>query len=134
MLPSKWKNLSRYYTKSIHFCKKLRLAFYSRHSKYSLWIYNVNIFSILGKVFADLFLCYFQRLQLLAVKNIEIVFPALYFYLHELKTCNSEFWNLIETGGINIFVILSEFFSGYGQLKSSFSDKENISGKIWDTP
>ena len=41
--------------------------------------------SDLGVVFVVIFLCYFQRLQLLAVKKIEIIFSALYFCLYELK-------------------------------------------------
>ena len=41
--------------------------------------------SDLGVVFVVIFLCYLQRLQLLAVKKIEIIFSALYFCLYELK-------------------------------------------------
>ena len=41
--------------------------------------------SDLGVVFVVIFLCYLQRLQLLAVKKTEIIFSALYFCLYELK-------------------------------------------------
>ena len=41
--------------------------------------------------FAILFLCYLQKLQLLVVKNFEIIFAALYFYLYELKKGVSDF-------------------------------------------
>ena len=37
---------------------------------------------------------------------------------------------LFQTGDINIFVLRGASFSIYVQLKSSFSDERNISGKI----
>ena len=37
---------------------------------------------------------------------------------------------LFQTGDIIFFVLYGVFFSRYVQLKSSFSDKENISGEI----
>ena len=40
---------------------------------------------------------------------------------------------LFQTWNINIFVLRGVFFSRYIQLKISFSDEKNISGKIWDT-
>ena len=67
MLPSKWE--SGCSTKLIHFCKKLPLSLDCRQSKYSLWIYNTHILSILGVAFAVPFLCYFQKHQILVVKN-----------------------------------------------------------------
>ena len=39
---------------------------------------------------------------------------------------------LFQTGDI-MFVLRGIFFSRYVQLKSSFSDKRNISGEIWGT-
>ena len=52
-------------------------------------IFSVNIyhtyFSILGVTFAVPFLCYFQKLQFLVEKKIEITFVALYFYLCKLE-------------------------------------------------
>ena len=39
---------------------------------------------------------------------------------------------LIQTRDINTFVLRGVFFSGYVQLKSSFSDRKNISGEICD--
>ena len=70
MLPSKRENLSRCSPKLIHVCKKLPLALDCRQIKFSLWIYNIHIFSILGVAFAVSFLCYFQKHQLLVVKKI----------------------------------------------------------------
>ena len=52
MLLSEWEKLSCCSTKLIHFCKKLPFALVCRHSKYSLQIYNIHIFSILGVAFA----------------------------------------------------------------------------------
>ena len=37
---------------------------------------------------------------------------------------------LFQAGDINIFVFRGVFISRYVQLKSSFSDEENISGEI----
>ena len=70
MPPSKWENLSGCSKKLIHFCNKLQLALDCRQSKYSLQIYNIHIFSILDVAFAVPFLCKFQKLQLLVLKNI----------------------------------------------------------------
>ena len=41
---------------------------------------------------------------------------------------------LFQTGDIIFFVLYGVFFSRYVQLKSSFSDKENISGEIQYMP
>ena len=51
------------------------------------------------------------------------------------KSVSQIFKIIFQTGdiNINIFVHCGVFFSGYVQLKSSFSDKNNISGKIWDS-
>ena len=43
-----------------------------------------------------------------------------------LKKCVSDFKILFQTGGINTFVLPGIFFGRYVQLKSSFSDKENL--------
>ena len=75
---------------------------------------------MLGVAFAVPFPCYFQKLQLLLVKNFEIFFVALYVYLFELKNCVS---NYVQTGDINIFVLHGIVFSRYVQLKSSFSNE-----------
>ena len=70
MLPSKLQNVwSHYSTKLIHFSRKLLLGLYCRQSKYSLLIYNIYILSISGVVFAVPFLCFFQKLQVLVVKE-----------------------------------------------------------------
>ena len=58
------------------------------------------------------------------------------FLLHCTFTCMSSktvpgiFKILFQTGDINIFVLRGVFFSRYVQLKSSFSDKKNISSEI----
>ena len=58
------------------------------------------------------------------------------FLLHCTSICMSSksvshiFKLLFQTGDINVFVLHGVFFSGYVQLKSSFSDEKNISGKI----
>ena len=49
------------------------------------------MFWILGMAFAIPFLYYFQKLRVLVVKNFEIIFAALYFYLYELQKCDSDF-------------------------------------------
>ena len=94
--------------KVLCYLEKLPLALDCGQSKYYLQIY---IFSILGVALAVLFLCYFQKLQLLVVKN----------------------WNNF-CCIVLLFVLRGVFFSRYVQLKSSFPDKKNISGEIWDTP
>ena len=133
MLPLKWENLSRCSTKLIHVCKKLPLELDCRRSKYSQWIYNIHIFSILGMAFEVLFLCYFQKLLLLAVKN----FFLKQFLLHGtsiftiLKSVSQIFKILFQTGDIND-VLRGVFFSRYVQLRSSSSDEKNISGEISD--
>ena len=58
------------------------------------------------------------------------------FLLHFTSTCMSSksvsqiFKILFQTGDINIFVVCGVFFSKYVQLKSSFSDEENINVEI----
>ena len=109
--------------------------------KFELFFYKINTslqkattciglqteqrFSVLDVPFAIPFLCYFQKLQLLVIKKIEIIFGALDFYLYELKSVSQilkTLKNLI--GDINIFVLCGIFFSRYVQLKSSFSDEK----------
>ena len=46
------------------------------------------------------------------------------------KSVSQFFKILFQTGDINVFVLRGVFFSKYVQLKSSFSDEKNISGKI----
>ena len=75
----------------------------------------------------------FPKLQLLGVKNFELIFAVVYFYIYELKKCVSGFQKLFQTGNINIFVFRSVFFSRHVQLKSSFSDEKDsceISDKL----
>ena len=69
--------------------------------------------------------------------------PALYgkkilkqFFLHHTSICMSSksmsqiVKILSQTGDFNIFGLCGVFFGRYVQLKSSFSDEENISGEI----
>ena len=46
------------------------------------------------------------------------------------KSVSQIFKILFQTGDINISVLHGVFFSRYVQLKSSLSDKKNISGEI----
>ena len=57
---------------------------------FSINIFWMHIFSILGVAFAIPFPCYFQKLQLLVVKKFWNNL-AFYFYLYELKKCVSDF-------------------------------------------
>ena len=57
-------------------------------------------------------------------KKNELIFPAWYFYLYELKSISWIFKILFQTGDVNIFVLLGIFFSKYVKLKSSFSDEK----------
>ena len=45
------------------------------------------------------------------------------------KSISQIFKTLLQTGDINIFVLRGVFFSGYVQLKSSFSDKKTSAVK-----
>ena len=62
------------------------------------YIIYCTYFSISGVAFVVPFLCYFQKLQLLVLKNCELIFVALYFY-----------------------------YTRYFQLKSSLSDEKKTS-------
>ena len=46
---------------------------------------------MLGVIFTVRFLCYFQELELLAVKHFELIFAAFSFYIYELKKFVSDF-------------------------------------------
>ena len=84
------------------------------------YIYFFN----LGWAFAVPFPCYFQKLILLVVKKIEIIFAALYFYLESSKSSISSI--LFQTGDINIFVLRGIFFCRYVQLKTSAVKSETL--------
>ena len=90
-LPSKWENLSLCSTKLMHFCEKTTTCVGLQVEQ----IFFVNIsytyFSILGMGFAVYFLFYFRKFKPFVVKNFEIIFVALYFYLYKLKKCVSDF-------------------------------------------
>ena len=98
-------------------------------------IFLVNIqytyFSILGVAFMVPFLCYFQKLQLLVVKKILLIFAAVYTsIIMSSKSVSQIFKILFQTGDINIFVLRRVFLSRYFQLKNTFSDEKNIIGEI----
>ena len=88
-------------------------------------IYKNIYFSMLGVAFTVPFLCYFQKLQLLVVKNVWTN-----FLLHSnsifmsSKSVSQIFKTLLQIGDINIFVLRNVFFSRYVQLKSYFSDEK----------
>ena len=46
------------------------------------------------------------------------------------KSVSQIFKISFQTGDVNVFVLRAVFFSIYNQLKSSFSDKKDINGKI----
>ena len=129
MLPSKWEILGLCSTKLTHFCKKPLLALDCRQSKYYLLIYNIYVFSIFGVAFSFPFLYYFQKLQLLVVKNFWNNFCCIVFlFTRAQKVCLR-----FQTVHSNIFVHCGVFFSRYVQLNSSFSNEKNISSEIWWT-
>ena len=80
--------------------------------------------------FAVLFL-YFQKPHILVLKKLKQFLLHCTSICHTnsvslLKKCVSDFKVLFQTGGINTFVFPGIFFGRYVQLKSSFSDKENL--------
>ena len=60
-----------------NFWKKLPLALDCKQGKYSLLLYNIHIFSILGVHFPVHFLCYFKKLQVLVVKKFWNYFSSI---------------------------------------------------------
>ena len=61
------------------------------------------------------------------VKNIELIFAALYFYLYEVKSMFQIFKILFQTGDINIFVLCGVFFCRHVPLKSETYLVEKLS-------
>ena len=120
----KVRNLSRCFTKLIHFCKKVPLALNCKQSRYSMYIYYIHIFSILRVAFVVFYLCYFPKLQLFVVKKFWHNFCCIVLMTQIFKI-------LFQTEDINIFVSRGVFFSRYIQLKSSFSDYKDMSGKTY---
>ena len=119
-------NLIRYFQKTIT-CLGLQ------EEQYSLLIFNIYNFCNFGYGFWALFLCYFQKLHFLVIRNFEIIFAALTSICVSSKGVSQIFKILYQTGDISNFVLSHVFLSRYVQLKSSFSDEENISSEIWDT-
>ena len=89
-------------------------------------------FSILDVPFAILFLCYFQKLQLLAIKKFWTNFLDCTLIFISAKGVSQIFKSYFKLE-ILIFFSFVVFFSRYIQLKSSFSDEKNISREIWDS-
>ena len=95
-------------------------------------MFNTYIFPILGVAFATLFLFFFSP-EVSASCNQGILEQFLLHCTCICMTSKSVSWIfkiLFQAGDISIFVFRGVFFSRYFQLKSSFSDEENISGKI----
>ena len=92
-------------------------------------IFSVNIwytyFSILGMALAVPFLCYFQKLQHLVVKELWTNFCCvvlLYLWIQKVCLRFLKFCFKLEILIFLSFVV--SFFSRYVQLKSFFSDKK----------
>ena len=102
--PSKWENLSPCSTK-LTLSKKLLLASGCRQTKYSLLVFKIHIFSILSMAFAVPFPSYFQKLQLLLLKqNWNNAWSILLPFVWAPKVCLR-----FQTGEINIFVFCGLF-------------------------
>ena len=84
--------------------------------------YLIYIFSILGVAFSVLSLCYFQKLQLFVVKKFWNSFCCIVLLFVWAQKESQIFTIVLETGAINIFVFLGDFFIRYVRLKSSFSE------------
>ena len=84
--------------------------------------YLIYIFSILGVGFSALSLCYFQKLQLFVVKKFWNSFCCIVLLFVWAQKESQIFTIVLETGAINIFVFLGDFFIRYVRLKSSFSE------------
>ena len=64
-------------------------------SKYSQFIYNIHIFQFWAWLLRFLSNGISKSSSFLLYKNFELIFAALYFYIHELKKCVSDFESLI---------------------------------------
>ena len=106
MLLSKSENLSRCSTKLIHFCKKTTTCIRLQGEQ----IFLVNIyryFSILGMAFTVLFLCYFQKFQLVVKKkNWTNLYCTVLLYLWAQKM-SQVFKILFQTGDIFLSSMVS---------------------------
>ena len=127
------------FTELIPFYKKLPLALDCRHSNYSLQIYNLHIFSILGMAFMVPLLCFvtfksssylwqkekkkkrkrnnFCNTVLLLI-SFEIIFAALCFY--ELKKFVSDFLNIISNWRCQYLSIVVSFLVDMFNQKAPF--------------
>ena len=80
-----------------------------------------------------LFFCFFflQKFQLLVIKEFwNNFYYIVLVFVWPQRVCLGFLKSYFKLEIINIFVFRGVFFSRYFQLKSSFSDEENISGKI----
>ena len=103
------------------------ITFHAKH----IFSGSIYFFSF-GRDFCGLFSMLFPKVRASSGKKI-INFCSL---LYCTSTCMSSktvpqiFKVFFQTGDFNIFVLFGVFFSIYVQLKSSFSDVKNISGKV----
>ena len=99
-------------------------------------IFTIKIytfFSILGMASVVPPLFYLQKLQLLVVKKISNNFCSIaLLFVWAQKVCLRFLKSYLKIRILFLSFVVS-FFSRYVQLKSSFSDKKNISAEIWDT-
>ena len=94
----------------------------------------MHIFSVLGIVFVIPFLCYFQKLQLLVVKNFWNNFCCiilLFACTQKVSQISLKSYFKLET---LIFLPFVKSFLADMLTKSSFSNKNDISGEVWDKP
>ena len=129
MLPSKWENLSCCPTIYTHFCKNYHLHCTARRANI-LCIYI--LFQFWEWFFGSFWKLFLKASASCGKKNWNN-FCCIVLLFVWVQKVSQIFKILFQTGDVNIFVHCGVFFSGYVQLKSSFSDKNNISGKIWDT-
>ena len=134
MLPSKWENSSRCSTKLTHVYKTLPLALDCGQSKYSLWIFTIYIFSILGVAFAIPFLWCFQKLQLLGIKKFWNNFCCIeLLFLWVEKACLRLFKSYFKLIILIFLSLMVSFLVDMFKWKALLIPKKNISIGIWDT-
>ena len=144
MLASKWERLICCSTKLLHSCKKKKkkkitaciglqveqILYIYIYMSYMLYICYIYTILWVGFAFcSSFFFCHFQKLQLLVVKKFCCI---ILLFVWAQKVIPKIFKILFQTGDFTIFVLCCVFFSRYVQLKSSFSDENIISSKVWD--
>ena len=131
MLPSKWKKLFyevNTYLQETTTCTALQAGRIFSVSLSYLYLFNF------GRGFCGSFFMLFPDAPAACNKEIlKYFFPHCTSICMTLKNVSQIHKILVQNWGINNFVLRCVFFSRYVQLKSSFPNKENISGEIWDT-